>query len=380
MQKMKTEKPTPFRITFVGGGSGGHLIPAIALCQEFSRLLPESKRSFIIPGKKLEKDILNFHEIDYQVCGGFSPRGSLRRSMLFAPSLLKSYRKCISILKQEKPNVVIGLGGYASIYGGLAAWRLGIPLCLLEQNVIPGRVNRLMSRFSKTVYAQWPLKQKKLSRKTTVMVSGNPVRRNMGRYESAATRKWFGLDPNRKTLLVMGGSQGARALNNFITSHLNILESYASQIQIIHITGSRDFYINRERWAHAKVRHYVIPFAQEMGPIIAAADVVLCRAGATTISELSGFGKPMILIPLPSSRDNHQFFNADFVASQGAAKVILENSLPQSSTMKVLLNELICNPEALSTLANRSSILGNLRAGKDIALNLLGRFGIQPSS
>lgn len=369
------EAPAQRTIVIAAGGTGGHLIPGVALAQEFERLSPDIRVVFLIPGKQLEKSILDAHGLPYLCIGGKSPRGGLIGKLRAAWALTGAYRRARRILSELKPLQVFGAGGYGSVCVGLAAHRMGIPLALLEQNTIPGRVNRLMSRFAKVTYAQWPL-ERELHRTTKVEVVGNPIRRNIGRYDRATASRLLDFDPSRKTLLVMGGSQGSSAINAFITDNLLLLEKYHRKLQVIHLTGNGEYNEVRARWAHSRVKHRVMPFAKDMGPLLCASDIVLCRAGATTISELTALGRAMALVPLPNSADNHQYHNARYVAGQGAAVVIKQENLDRPATLETLLDELVLKTERLRVTSDCASLMGRPGAGKTIALRTLESLGM----
>lgn len=370
----------PLRVAIIAGGSGGHLIPGVALAQEFQRLDHDIELRFLIPGKPLERDILEGNMQSYVACGhGPAGQGLLAR-LRRGCRIPITYRRYLEALKDFAPNVVIGLwGGEFNILGGIAARRLGIPIVMLEQNVIAGRVNRVMARYAQTLFAQWPIATP-LHHHAKVEVVGNPVRRSLGRYDPAMARRILGLREDRTTLLVMGGSQGAAAINNFVLSNLSMLETAKDQLQIVHITGRGDYRNVLDRSAHSKLPYRVIPYAPDPGLLFGAADVVLMRAGASTLGELLLLGKPSILVPLPSARDDHQSHNARFVASRGAATIIAQDELADPACLPRLLTEVLLHPACLQEMARAARMLGKPSAGKEIALRIMERFSIQPNA
>ncbi len=366
------------RIIFAGGGTGGHLIPAIALAQEFERLHPEVRVRFLIPGKELERRILADHGMPFDECGGESPHGGWMARLRSVKSLFGAFRRSRKLLQRFEPNLVIGVGGYGSVCGGLAARSLKIPLVLMEQNVLAGKVNRFMARFADTTYVQWPLMQN-LPGKSELKILGNPIRRNLGRYDRRMALRLLDLNPNSTTLLVMGGSQGASAINRFIETNLPNIEPYHRRLQVIHLTGERDYEAMRTAWAHSRVRHKVLPFASDMGPILAATDVAISRAGATTMSELAAFGKPMILVPLPGAADDHQTHNARYAAAYGAAYHLPQEQLGDSDCASALIREVVLDEARRASMSKACRLVARLDAGKRIALDMLARFGVKPS-
>lgn len=374
---LQQETPT---IVFAGGGTGGHLIPAIALARSFERAAESSGQSirthFLIPGKQLERTILDDHGMEYTLCGGVSPSGNPVRKAKAVLSLVRAYQACKRELAQLAPSAVIGVGGYGSVCGGFAARKLKLPLYLLEQNTMPGRVNRLMSRYARAMYAQWPLEREV---KCEVHLLGNPVRKSIFRFERHEAARKLGLDPQRKTLLVMGGSQGASAINQFITNNLAEIDQRSHAMQVIHLTGSATFDACEQAWGSRTHKHLVLPYASDMAAILAASDLVLCRSGATTIAELTALGKPMALVPLPSSAEDHQRLNAEYVERRGAAELIEQSTLADQSTIRHVLDDLLLSDTARARMALRSMTLGEADAGDLIASAILEGIGLQPA-
>ena len=366
-----------FRVVIAGGGTGGHLMPGIALAQEFERLMPGCDVRFHIAGRDLEKTILHGHGMLYEVCGGASMSGGMVNKAKSAWSLYKAYRHSKKLMKTFRPHAVVAVGGYASFCGGRAASRLRIPLFVCEQNTIPGRVVRHLARKAERIFAQWPM-EVDLSRKTEVEVIGNPIRRSLGKLSRELAVHKLNLDPDKTTMLIMGGSQGSRPINDGVLKNLDAIASKRDSVQVIHLTGSADFSRVKKAWMDAGMKAHVLPFSNDMGKLFAAADVVLCRAGATTIAELTALGKAMVLVPLPSAKDNHQAMNARYVASQGAAHVMNQDTLLEERTWLDMMKSLVLDPRRLRITADAASFLGRPRAGKAIALNILNHFDIQP--
>ncbi|MCA8940407.1 MAG: glycosyltransferase, partial [Planctomycetes bacterium] len=271
---------------------------------------------------------------------------------------------------------IFGVGGIQSMPGLLAAKSLGIPIALLEQNRIMGKANRALIRIARKVYAHLPVSGAKANH-PKVSIAGNPVRRSLGKYSTPEARLDLGLDAKKTTLLVMGGSQGAQAINDFIVASFPLFHAAKESLQIIHLTGTKNFEEMNAAYKGASFDHYLLPYGKEMGKLFAAADIVLCRSGATTISELTMLGKPMILVPLPSSKEGDQEFNARFVEERGAAMVIEQSRFAEPALMTSLLEKLILNTNARAMMQDSAALLGRPRAGKDIALEVLAEIGVQ---
>jgi len=373
-----TTTPRPFRLVIAGGGTGGHLIPGIAIAREVRRLAASSNVSFLIPGKQLERSILDAHGEPYAECGGRSPAGGVISKLKAAASLAFAVRRAHRMFRTDRPDAVVCVGGYGSFCAGVAAWRLGIPVFLQEQNTIPGRVNRILSRFAERAFVQWPL-MRGLHRNCDVEVTGNPIRSELFAAVANAPEGSTlpGLDPLKTTLLVMGGSQGAKSINDFILSDRPLLAECADRLQVIHITGERDLEANKAAWTTVPITTAVMPFSANMGEVYAASDMVLCRAGATTAAELLALGKPMALVPLPTAADNHQEHNARFIEACSAGVVIGQDKLAEPGMLRLFLTSVVLNDRRRAILAANAGLMGNPSAATTIATALLTRFGVK---
>jgi UDP-N-acetylglucosamine--N-acetylmuramyl-(pentapeptide) pyrophosphoryl-undecaprenol N-acetylglucosamine transferase len=263
--------------------------------------------------------------------------------------------QCLKILREFRPDVVIGLGGYASGPMLLAAALRRIPRAIMEQNLRPGFTNTLMARFVDRVFTSYA-ESKEFFAGARVLETGNPVR-----WQSLPAAR-----PGEKfTLLVFGGSAGARRINFAIVDALKLLADLGARLKIIHQTGQTDHEEIERAYGGLGFEAQVVPFIDKMDEAYARADLVVCRAGATTVAELTAFGKAAILVPYPYAIYDHQRGNAQALASRGAAEMILDHDLT-GAQLAARLRYYLAAPEKLAAMADRARRLGRPQAAASI--------------
>ncbi len=359
------------RIVISGGGTGGHIYPAIGIAKELVQLDAEIEVAFIGGVDRLESTLVpqhGFHFLPISVAG--FPR---KLTWQWIPTLCKvcsGLAKSLRLLKNLQPCVVVGTGGYVCGPVLLAAVLLGIPTVIQEQNAAPGLTNRILARWAKAIYLAFETAGTHFPADIT-RVMGNPIRRTIGVAErTCETYGSLGLDPERKTVFVMGGSQGAQAINQNMTEALNDLESVQQRLQFVHQTGKADYETVKARYQQSSLRYVVQPYFDPVETIYSVTDLMVCRAGGMTISEVTACGIPAIFIPLPTAAGDHQRLNAQAVTEAGAGVVLDQPTL----TGRKLANEIIRimdDPVEQQRMANQSSQLGNPRAGEEIAQSII---------
>ena len=303
-----------------GGGTGGHLFPGVAVARELMARVPGATVTFVgtatgIEARVIPREGLTLETIRSAGLKGKSPAALLRGLLLLPLSAMDAWR----VISRRRPSVVIGVGGYSSgPVVALAALR-GVPTLLMEQNATPGLTNRLLSRLVRAAAVTYEESLATFGSKA--FVAGNPVRPE---FFAAASADSPAAGVTR--VLVFGGSQGAHAINVAMAEGAATLAA-APGVQVTHQTGERDVAMVREAYAKAGLTARVEPFLYEMDREVRAADVIVCRAGATTLAELTAAGRAAILIPLPTATDDHQRRNADALVRQGAARVIDQREL-----------------------------------------------------
>lgn len=317
-----------YRIILSGGGTGGHIYPAIAIANELKSRFPKSEFLFVGANNKMEMQ--KVPQAGYAIKGlwiaGLQRRLTFK-NLLFPLKLVVSLMKSLAILNTFKPAVVIGTGGFASGPLLQMAAMKGVPTLIQEQNSFPGITNKLLSKkVNKICVAYEGLER--FFPKEKLILTGNPVRQDLLDLDrkSNEAQTFFNLDPNKKTLVVLGGSLGARRINQLVESELDYFKALG--IQLIWQCGK--LYANDYSHYNSNSDVQVHTFLNRMDLAYAAADIVISRAGASSVSELCVVGKPVIFIPSPNVSEDHQTKNASAVAEKNAAIIISENELESS--------------------------------------------------
>ncbi len=340
------------RISIAGGGTGGHLFPAVAAMERILEDRPQAR--FLLHGTP--RDIVGQPEegIEREVID--SPRlgRSLAERALFPARFARALSSAVRSHRRFRPHCVVGLGGYGSVASIVAARIVGRPVVLLEQNAVPGKANRALSRLATAVGVSHRAAGEVLG--TRAELTGNPIRRSlMGRSPDHAA---FGLDPERPVLAIVGGSLGSRAINRALSDAANAIAS--AGIQVIHVTGEADAPSVSGAYRRAGVPSFVAPFVDDIGAVWATADLALCRAGGTTVAELAAVGLPSVLVPLTIHADCHQARNAEALAAGGGAVVLDESSLDEATLLKEVFVRVV-DREGLTRM--RSCLATNSKSG-----------------
>ena len=313
----------PLRVLVAGGGTGGHLYPGIAVAKELLRRVPDAQVTFAGTERGIESRVVPREGFELEVIRsaglkGTSPAALARGLLLLPLGALDAWR----ILSRRSPDVVIGVGGYSSGPVVLAAALRRIPTLLMEQNAVPGFTNRTLARLVDAAAVTFEETVTFFGRRG--FVTGNPVRAEF--FEAGSEQAAAG-GASAPRVLIFGGSQGAHAINVAMVEAAPKLAAHPGGLAITHQTGARDLEHVRDGYRRAGLEARVEPFLYAMDREVKAADVVVSRAGATTIAELTAAGKPAILVPLPTAADDHQRKNAEILARAGAAEVIEQATL-----------------------------------------------------
>ncbi|NTV97767.1 MAG: undecaprenyldiphospho-muramoylpentapeptide beta-N-acetylglucosaminyltransferase [Chlorobiaceae bacterium] len=364
------------KVLFAGGGTGGHLYPGIAMAEELKKLVPGISVSFAgtsagIEASEVPRLGYRLHLIPVR---GLK-RGRSLKALLgnitvlfdFAGALGKGY----ALVAKEKPDVVVGTGGFVSAPLLLAAQLSGRKTLIQEQNAFPGVTTKLLSLLASEVHLSFDAARQYLMKSDKVHVSGNPARSFLHKPQAEA-RALFGLTPDRPTLLVFGGSRGARSINNAI---LSMLPAITASSNLVWQTGSLDYDRIREK-ATPSASLWLAPYIEDMGSAYSAADLVLCRSGASTIAEVTNLGKPSVLVPYPYATGDHQRYNAMALVESGAALLVNDAELGEPSTARAVL-ELLCDPGKLASMGTASRKLAYPDAAHRLALRIAALAGKQ---
>ena len=348
------------RVIIAGGGTGGHLFPGIAVAREFEKRYGTADIRFVIGRRKMESEILarlRYARYTIQV-EGIKGRG-WKQGFMVLLRLPYSLIQSLFILRRFSPHLVLGVGGYSSGPVCVAARIMGIPTAIHEQNSFPGLTNRLLARVVDRVLISWDVSREHFSGKEPCL-TGNPVREEL----LARANDFKGTDKGF-TVLVVGGSLGARAVNRAFTDALEILKVKGKTPHVIHQSGETDYNRVIEAYKERGIHGDIVPFIEDMAAAYGRADMVVGRAGATTVSELAALGKPSILVPYPFAANRHQEVNAHMLAQGGGAEVILENDL-SGETLSELLMKYMDDKKALEEMGKRAAKAGRHDAAKVI--------------
>ena len=358
------------KIIICGGGTAGHVYPGLALAEAL-RAVDGVEVVFVGSERGLEGQVVP--QAGYQL-ETLPIRGLPRRinieSLSFAAGLSLSLAKSARLIKKHGPAAVVGMGGFASFPMVIVAARLGLPTLIHEQNAVPGLANRWLSRRVDLVALSFNDHLEMVKGAKIVKVVGNPVRPAVLKARRPSALKALGLERGLITVLVFGGSRGAQKMNQAV---IGAYDSYrhVHNLQIVHIPGKIEYQAIKDRLAavrqrHDKVKYHLFPYVEEMGLAYAAADLVVARAGASTLAEITAKGLPSILVPYPYATDNHQVANAKWLETAGAARVIPDENFDDRLFWQAV-SSFVYNPQALQAMALRAKKLGRPKAAKDLA-------------
>lgn len=371
------------RLVFAGGGTGGHLYPAIAIADRLAELLRENYKvdiHFVGTKRGIEyrvRDQIGYplHLIQMQgIVRAFTMR-NLLVPIVVALGLWQSLR----LISQLSPHLVVGTGGYVSWPVLKAASMKGIPTVIQEQNSFPGIATRRLAGKAKAVYLGFDDARAHLSSSANCLLSGNPVRGSLRGADRGEALRAFKLDPAKTTILVFGGSQGAHAINEAVLSSL-VGNRMPANYQLLWLTGKRVYTEVHARAGDMAASHALFPFEHRMNLVYAAADLAIARAGALTLAELEMCAVPAVLIPFPHAAGDHQRKNALSYAALGFAEIIDETALPQIDLLSKAV-DLCCSGRAEAMRAAiKARRIGQLPAVDIIARDILSRLNIQSST
>ena len=352
------------KMVIAGGGTGGHIFPGIAVAKEFLKHDPGNAVLFLGTAKGLERDIvpqegLPFKTVKVEGLTG-KPVGKKIISLMKLPIALG---QSLWILLSYKPDIVLGVGGYVAGPVMIAAFLLNIPRIIQEQNLIPGLTNKVLGRLVNGIAISFPESASCFPVGKT-QLTGNPIREGLyQRIDEERGVKATGAVPF--TIFVFGGSQGAHQINLALIESLDYLREIKGSLHFIHQTGKQDYLLVERGYQEQGFSAQVFPFVYDMPEKYQEADLVICRAGATTVAELTAIGKPAVLIPYPYAAHNHQEINARALKEHGAAELILSRDL----TAERLANTIIAlwqNPHRLKEMSNKARQMGRPEAARQV--------------
>ena len=360
-----TDEGTIFRCIIAGGGTGGHLFPGIAVAHELGNRFENPMVRFVTGRGRMESVILARHGYPVQAIDveGIKGRG-WRKGLNVTSRLPRSFLQSAGIVRRFAPQVVLGVGGYSSGPFCLVSKWMSVPTAIHEQNTFPGLTNRLLCRFVDRVFISFGESRAHFPG-GVIVLTGNPVREDIlqGREIGRPRGPWF-------TILVMGGSQGASAINVAFVEGLEILHREGRPLKVIHQAGERDYARVEEDYQRRGLKGEIHPFIQDMAKAYGEADLVIGRAGATTLFELTALGKPSILIPYPHAANQHQEKNARSLVSAGGAEMIDQKDLT-GQVLAAAIVKYMDHPADLARMGERAKRMAQPHAAKMIVDQLV---------
>ncbi|GBE31467.1 UDP-N-acetylglucosamine--N-acetylmuramyl-(pentapeptide) pyrophosphoryl-undecaprenol N-acetylglucosamine transferase [bacterium BMS3Bbin05] len=365
----------PVKIIIAGGGTGGHLFPGIALAEEFMKNRKADKIIFVGTDHGIEASVIprEGFTLEFVRAEGLVGK-SIYKKIRAAFYLLLAMVDSCRIIRKYRPDMIVGSGGYASFTTVFAGLFLTTPTLILEQNSRPGLANRILGRFADMVCVAYH-ESISFFPKNRTYLTGNPVRERVLRGSRVSALKLFGLDENKFTVLVFGGSHGASSINKAMIDALKYLPDMRTHLQFLHQTGEKDYEFVRNAYRNSGFSGMIVQFIFQMAEAYAVSDLVVSRAGATTLAELTAIGKPSILIPYPYAAGNHQELNARKMEQMAAAFMIIDREL-NGRKLADMIRELYTNEKVRKTIQQNSLALGQRHAAEKVfalASSLLSR-------
>lgn len=348
-------------IIVTAGGTGGHIMPAVAIAEAVREMDPDTKILFVGTDRGMEERIASLNRLDFIAVKSLGIKGKSAADILKAGMVnLRAFLKAFRIIKEFKPAWIIGTGGYITGMVVLAGYLLGCRCAIQEQNSVPGLTNRLLSRIASRIFLAFPDTLGRFPASRTLL-TGNPLRREL----SVCTREGYGTH-----LLVLGGSLGAGSVNRAATKALQILRDEGVAIKVIHQCGSRDFEQTRDAYRRLGLEVDVRDFIDDMVPVYKGAFLALSRCGGITLSELSAIGIPAIMVPFPRAADDHQAFNGRYVADNGGGWLIPEPELTPER-LAIEIQARLSNPDELRKASENMKRIGLGKGAETIAREIL---------
>jgi UDP-N-acetylglucosamine--N-acetylmuramyl-(pentapeptide) pyrophosphoryl-undecaprenol N-acetylglucosamine transferase len=359
---------------FAGGGTGGHIYPALAVAQQIVKLRPDAKITFFCSDRAIDSQILaktGFRYISLPAVG-FS--ANPMQVLKFLLSTRKSRQLAKKELAANSPGVLIGVGGFVSAGPILAAHKLGIPVKMLNTDSVPGKANKFLARYADDIYVQFELSRSYFGNAAgRVVVTGCPLRAEFANPDKSKALKELGISNTKKILLITGASSGARSINNAICALLDKLAAFADSWQIVHLTGHTDYESVKSGYENCRIAHKVVDYYDGMADLLAAADLVIGRAGAVSVAEYAAAGVPCIVMPYPYHKDNHQRTNAEQLEKAGCLIIVDDKIDPQLNAQSLWpnLEKLMKNSNLIDEMRLKAQQFGIPNAAAQIAKRIL---------
>ncbi len=347
---------------FAGGGTGGHIYPAIAVAQELLRVEPSSEITFFCSQRPIDARVLGTTGFKFIPLQGDGFSGNPVKFLLFVKSVLAAKKMVKKIIEDDKADkkILFSVGGFASTAPVLAAKSLNMPIAMLNVDSIPGKANTFLAKYARDIFVQFAQTKNYFGlNNRKVIVTGCPLRREFFKPDIAGIVESLNLSPKKKILLVTGASGGALNVNNAIGYLLDRLEVFEPSWQIVHLAGIAHYDAVRALYRNCPISHKILDYCDDMPSLLAAADLVIGRAGAMSVAEFAASGTPAICLPYPYHKDMHQKQNAQFLVDNGCAVIVddLCDTEKTASALWPVLCELMSNDKKRELMRQKCAAL-----------------------
>ena len=359
---------------FAGGGTGGHVYPAVAVAEQIAKIKPEAKIHFFCSNRTIDKQILEQTSFGFTRLNATGFSANPGKLISFCKSFLTSYKAAKEKLSKSKNAVVIGAGGFVSAPVCLAAHKCKVPVGLLNVDIVPGRANKIISRWADEIFIQFEETTQYFARKSkNVTVVGCPLRSDFENLQPDKVREQLGLDKNKKTLLITGASSGSQNINSAVCSLLGKLKAFTDDWQIVHLPGVNNYEKVNSEYTNAKISHVVLGYFDDMANLLAAADLVIGRSGAVSVAEYAATQTPSICMPYPYHKDRHQYLNAGKLVEAGAAVIVddLQDEKDRSEWLWEELEDLMKDHQKRKEMKEGCRKVAKRQAGLKVAEKLI---------
>ena len=361
-------------VFFAGGGTGGHIYPALAVAEKIAEMSGDTRIHFFCSQRQIDSSILGKTDFEFTALPAIGLCGNPVGAVKFLKGFYDSYRIAKRKIAEADEAVVVAVGGFVAGPVGYAAKRLGVSLKLINVDIVPGKANKLLSRWADEAFLQYEETVGFFAKKgVKTHVVGCPLRSGFDGQCQGGIREELGLDKNKKILLVTGASSGAVNINNAVCANLENMSRFADDWQIVHLTGAVNFDTVVAKYRQAKIENKVLGYFDDMGRLLKEADIVIGRSGAVSVAEFEAAGAAVICMPYPHHKDRHQYLNAAKLVDAGAA-VIVDDVADESGRAERLwaeLSELMGDSDRLRQMKKCAEKLAGKKAAKKIAENIL---------
>lgn len=359
---------------FAGGGTGGHIYPAIAVAEQIVKLEPAAKIHFFVSTRSIDEQILSKTGFEFTKLAALGLSVRPDKLTVFFTSFLKSYRIAKRVFAEIENSIVIGVGGFVAAPVCFAAHKLKKPVVLLNVDIVPGRASKIIGRWADEIFVQFEDTRRYFAgTKAGVHTVGCPLRNGFSNPEPDKVKNELGLDKNKKILLITGASSGSENINRAVCSLLENLGAFADDWQIVHLTGTGNYQKVKEKYAYAKIGNSILSYYDDMPNLLAAADLVIGRSGAVSVAEYAAASVPSICMPYPYHKDRHQYLNAGKLVEAGAAVIVddLQDEQKRLERLWEELKNLLKNETKREQMRWACKSIARLDAGMKIAEKLV---------